>query len=148
MALLVCDTSCLITLERVDRLPLISAVFPDAVVPTTVAEEFGTVPDWLPVREVEDQRLVKSLRAQLDPGEADTLALAMEIDADVLVDEKKARRIARDLGLSVVGTLGLLLRAKQQGSIQAVRPLMDALIAADFRISDSLYEDVLRRANE
>lgn len=149
MPLVVCDTSCLITLERIDRLALVPSVFPDVVAPPAVIREFGRPLDWLPVREVEDTRLAASLRTQLDAGEADVLALTMEQEGTaVLVDEKKARRVAKELELRVVGTLGLLLRAKGQDLVPAVRPLMDALIDADFRISDALYREVLRQADE
>ena len=74
------------------------------------------------------------------------LALAHE-NAVVLIDEKKGRRIAREHGLPVIGTLGVVLRAKQQGLISAVKPLMDLLAATGFRMSDALYQDVLRRAH-
>lgn len=149
MSLVVVDTSCLIALERIDQLALVPAVFPDVVAPPVVAEEFGHSPTWLRVRTVQNTQAAAALRTQLDEGEAAVLALALETeDQTVLVDEKKARRIARQLELRTVGTLGLLLRAKQQDLVPDVRSLMDALIAADFRIADALYDEVLHRADE
>lgn len=69
-------------------------------------------------------------------------------DVLVILDDKKARRIAQQMGLRVIGTIGVLLRAKQQGLLAEIRPFIDVLQQADFRISDSLYEEALRLAGE
>ncbi len=149
MSLIIADTSCLIALERIGRLALLHAVFPEVAAPAAVAEEFGRALPWLRVRDVADRRLVRSLRTQLDKGEAEVLALALEHEGCVvLMDEKKGRRVARRLGVDVIGTVGLLLRAKRSGVVPAVRPFMDALATADFRISEALYREALRRAGE
>lgn len=149
MSLIITDTSCLITLERIDQLDLIPAVFPDVAAPPAVIGEFGWKPTWLTVLQVRDQARVEAIRTQLDIGEAEALALALEHPGSaVLVDEKKARRVAHHLGLTTIGTVGLLLRAKRQHLVPAVKPLLEALLAANFRVSDALYQEVLRRAGE
>ena len=79
-------------------------------VPPAVQAEFGVSVDWLFTRSVSDMRVVAALRTQLDEGEAQVIALAMELDdVFVILDDKKARRIARQIGLRVIGTLGILL---------------------------------------
>ena len=66
-------------------------------------------------------------------------------DVFIVLDDKKARRIAKQLGLKVIGTVGLLLRA-QKGKVTEIKPILDALQEVDFRISDTLYQEALRLA--
>lgn len=149
MPLIIPDSSCLIILERIDQLSLLRTTYPDLMMPPAVATEFGRPLTWLPTQPVADQALVASLRTQLGWGEAEVLALALEhSDCAVLLDEKKARRLAHELHIRRFGTLGLILQAKQKGTIRAVKPLIDRLIAAQFRVSQALYDEVLRLANE
>jgi hypothetical protein len=91
-----------------------------------------------------------SMLADLDDGEATTLAAASCADAPclVLIDDPVARRRARQLGLSVTGTAGLLLAAKRRGLITAVRPLLEGLMRADFRHSAEVVTAVLEEAGE
>ena len=86
----------------------------------------------------------------LDPGEIAALALALQIHADaVLVDERRGYEVARELGLPVIGVLGILLRAKSAGLVPAVRPLLDALqTEAGFWVSAQVRAEVLRQAQE
>jgi predicted nucleic acid-binding protein len=90
-----------------------------------------------------------SLHRGLDVGEATTIALAMTAHARiVLLDEQLARRVARQRGLPIVGTLGVLVTARQTGRIPAVKPIVDMLIAQGWRISPSLRSQVLRAVGE
>jgi hypothetical protein len=149
MTLVITDASCLIALDRVGRLDLIPALVSNAVAPPAVIEEFGRKPDWLREMPVQDKTVLATLRAQLDSGEAEAIAVALEHPGSILlIDERQERRLAESLGLSVLGTLGLLVQAKQRGVLEAVRPLMDALIAADFRVSEALYKHVVHLAGE
>ena len=93
---------------------------------------------------------VRELEAELDPGEAEALALAEEIRAEaVLIDEAAGRRVASRLGLPVLGTLGILLRAKQWGICGELRPLLDELQGElHFHISAGLRNDILHQAGE
>ncbi|HEU0142672.1 MAG TPA: DUF3368 domain-containing protein [Bryobacteraceae bacterium] len=73
----------------------------------------------------------------------------MELRADVIViDDGGARRLARLLGLQVVGTLGVLLQAKYLGLVPALRPLLDALRPLPFHMKKSLYDALLNAAGE
>jgi hypothetical protein len=90
------------------------------------------------------------LRQDLDAGEAEAIALAVEIEADwLLMDERLGRETARHFGRRCVGLVGILHSAKQHGYLEALRPLLDQLRdVAGFRISPALYMQVLHDADE
>lgn len=89
------------------------------------------------------------LRQALDAGEADALALADQIGANlVLLDESAARQRAKGLGLRKTGTVGILLRAKRDRVIERLRPELDELRATSFWIDEALYQRVLEAVNE
>ena len=86
---------------------------------------------------------------QIGAGESEAIALALELgNVFVLLDDKKARQIAKQLGLEIIGTIGLILRAKRKGLIEKVKPVLNELIMAGFRIKVNLYQEALRLANE
>ena len=149
MTLVVTDTTCLIALDRIDRLRVLPALFEVAAPPAVVAE-FGRCPPWLSVLPVVDVARVAGLKTALDAGEAEAIALALSFpQATLLMDEARGRRVAMRLGLDVLGTAGVLLRAKRRGLVPAVRPLLDALREEhSFRLTEALYEQVLREAGE
>lgn len=147
--LAVADSACLIGLQGIDRLDLLPRLFRRITAPPVVIAEFGPPPDWLEVVAVADVSVVRALETQLDEGEAAAIALALETEgAVILLDDKKARRVAQQLGLRIMGTIGLLLVAKKRHLIPVVRPVLDELQAAGFRISASLREEALRLAGE
>lgn len=88
--------------------------------------------------------------AQLDPGESEAIALALEIKADLLlIDERRGRTEANRLGIRITGLLGVLVEAKMQSLIPTVQPLMDDLIAtSEFRVSPALYHQILALVKE
>ena len=87
---------------------------------------------------------------ELDDGEREAISLALSTGRKrILLDEREARLVAHQLGLQVVGTLGILLLAKNQQIIQQVRPLLDAMIdIAQYWVNATLYEQVLKHAGE
>ena len=158
----VSDTSPLINLAAIQHLWLIPEIYGQVIIPQAVfneiviegigepgAEEIQSA-NWALIRTCPPSQLLDKLRVDLDPGEAEAIALAVEIGADrILMDERKGRQIAIGLSLKPVGVLGILLRAKQEKLISTVRPLMDRLLEeADFFIHDSLYNEVLILAGE
>jgi hypothetical protein len=159
---IVSDTSPLINLAIIGHLDLIPRLFQSVILPQSVLDEIVTAgaglpgadeirqADWVEVRTCQNQFLVQTLMEKLDPGEAEAIALALEIRADlILMDEDLGRKIALEYHLQPLGTLGILLKAKQSGLIFAVKPLMDSLIVkARFFIHQKLYDDVLQLAGE
>jgi predicted nucleic acid-binding protein len=99
---------------------------------------------------VQNHALVTALRRDLDRGEAETIALALELGADLtLLDEREGRHAAQLLGLRVVGVVGILLEAKANGTIHTIRPHLRALRqTAGFYLSEPLYQHALSMAGE
>ena len=90
-----------------------------------------------------------ALLSELDQGEAETIVLAQELNAEwVLMDEKAGRRKLTEMGINKIGTLGILLRAKSTGLLSAVRPEIEKLRAQHFSISQAVIDAVLREADE
>lgn len=82
-------------------------------------------------------------------GESEAITLADTMNADlIIIDERKSRSIAKDVGLRVTGTLGILVEAKRQGFIKELKPLLDKLMENGIRISRKLYLDILDLVNE
>lgn len=105
--------------------------------------------NWLKVVRVSNQITVDILSYSLDPGEAEVLALAYQLKPDfVIIDELKGRKMANYLGIDVIGTLGLLLMSKELKIIAEVKPLMQQLKKKGIWISNKLYDEVLRLAQE
>jgi predicted nucleic acid-binding protein len=145
----VTDSTCLIALERIGQLDLLPQLFAAVFAPPAVQAELGSPLEWLVVRAASDLRVITALKTQLDEGEAEAIALAMELgDVSIILDDKKARRVARQVGLAVVGTVGILLRAKRRGVLATVAPLLATLHDTGFHIAPTLYCEALRLANE
>ena len=144
----VVDSACLIGLERIGRLDLLPSLLDPIFVPPAVNQEFGARPIWMTVERPTDVGMVAALRLLVDPGESEAIVLAYEKRLRIILDDRKAREVAQRLGVPVIGTVGLLLRAKQEGVVSAVRPLRDALEAHQFRIGNALRTEALRLAGE
>ena len=81
-------------------------------------------------------------------GESAVIDLALALRVPVLMDDRLGRRLARHLGLTVIGSGGLLLVAKRRGLVSAVRPWLEALRANGYHFSPALLAELLARAGE
>jgi uncharacterized protein len=157
----VVDTSPLIFLAKLDRLDLLRKSASEVLIPEAVLREVKEQPDegsrriekavesWLQVRLVEDLRVVEVLRADLDWGEAEVIALALQTQAErVVMDDLDGRRKARRLQVNLVGTLGVLLAAQKRGEIPSLREEVERLRQQGFRVGEGLLQAVLREAGE
>ncbi|MGB5064715.1 MAG: DUF3368 domain-containing protein [Candidatus Competibacter sp.] len=99
--------------------------------------------DWIARRGVTNHPLITALRERLDPGEAETIALAVECQPCwVLMDEREGRRVARRFGLKTMGVVGVLIEAKARGLIAEVGPLLEQLRQeAGFFLSDRVIQE-------
>jgi predicted nucleic acid-binding protein len=160
--IIVSDTSAINNLAAIHYLYLLHQLYGTVLIPEAVyreltdqnfpvagATEVQTF-DWIQTRAVTDYTLVEALSNELDIGEAEAIALAVEIQSDqVLIDERRGRLVASRLNLRYTGILGVLVEAKSKGLIAEVKPLLDALISeAGFWITEPLYNSVLQLVNE
>lgn len=159
--IVVSDTSPITSLAAISRLDLLRRLYGTVVVPQAVYQELTNPPgqpggadvqslSWFTVAVARDRARVAALLDELDLGEAEAIVLTGELSGDLLLmDERLGREVAERLGLKIVGTVGVLLAAKQQGYLAAVQPVLDELIdLARFRVSGALYEAVLKAAGE
>lgn len=143
--IVVADSSPLIAFSRIGRLELINKLFGEIIIPDAVYDELTAGEhefscDWIKRKKVTDKNLVKILSAKLDQGESEAIALAMELNADILIiDEKPGRRMAMHTGLNVTGTVAILVRLARSGKIN-IKEELDNLIKNDFRLSNGLYQ--------
>ncbi|AKE66475.1 hypothetical protein MYAER_4151 [Microcystis aeruginosa NIES-2549] len=160
--IVVSDTSALANLAIVDHLWLLESIYQTVIIPDVVARELAAASNplipailqsgWIQPQPLTNSELANQLQQErgLDAGEANAIALALELQADdLLIDERLGRQEALRLGLSIIGILGILLVAKQRSLIPQVQPVMDTLISqAGFRVSSQLYQRVLALAEE
>lgn len=142
------DSACLIALERIGQLELLPALFEPVLAPPEVQREFGSPLSWLQVQAPSDSNLLAALHLLVDSGEAEAIALAMELELPIVLDDLHARAVARRLGVKILGTLALLVRAKRAGLLPFIKPVVDELTAAGFRIGEALRQEALRLAGE
>ncbi len=144
----VSDSTCLIGLERVGQLDLLPGLFSRVVIPPEVQREFGVSLPWLHIDGCFDVTLARALRMQVDGGEAEAIALARQLRFRLILDDRRARTVARNLGLPLIGTVGILLRAKQAQMVSQIKPIIDELERHEFFIAPELRVEVLRLAGE
>jgi predicted nucleic acid-binding protein len=145
--LIVSDTSCLIVLHKTEQLHLLNALFPVVIVTPEIANEFGEeLPQWIRIQKPQDIRFQRVLETQIDIGEASAINLALQIPSrQILIDERKGRKIALEMGLKVLGTVGLLILAKQKMLIPSLDHALQKLSQAGFWLSESLVKDILQK---
>ena len=154
----VADAGPLIGLARIDALTLPPVLFAETLVTETVLAECVARPD-----RPEGARILAALdnglltrcadpEASADlglgPGEASSIALALERGAGLLADDQAARRLASRLGISVIGLLGVLVLGKRAGELTAIRPAVERLVDSGYFLSTSLIDQVLGQVGE
>ena len=158
---LVCNTSPLLYLGRIALVQLLPALFDPVYVPETVILELDAGrllrPDTIDPRGLKwitrvsiSQTSVDSLPPnRLGSGERAVIAYASAQSGCVVgLDDRQARLLAQQLGLTVVGTIGILIKAKQAGLIPSVWPLLDAVHREGFHITTEVYSEALQLIGE
>lgn len=152
MKIVVCNASPIIALHQIEELDLMDELFESVVVPPAVESEVRPslhLPSWIEVRPLAQPIGVQILAASLGWGESETIALALEMEAEeVLLDDRAARLLARTLNLPVAGVLAILTRAKQEGLIDALQPRIEKLLRFSFRLSPRLINEALHSVSE
>ncbi|MBF0344084.1 MAG: DUF3368 domain-containing protein [Nitrospirae bacterium] len=158
--LIVSDSGPLISFSRANKLWIIYEVYKAVIIPTEVyneivvkgrgkpgAEEIKRS-RWITVREPKNQDEVTRLKIKFDPGESESIALAQELTATLLADERIAIKEARSRGLKITSTHLTLEEAKNRGFIASVKKELEELIAAGFRTTKELITESLQRMGE
>jgi uncharacterized protein len=146
----------LINLAKVGHFSLLKDLFQRVLIPRGVFEEVmvhgagqpGSMETrsarWISRRKLKQPDIANILMAELDRGEAEAIALALQEKADwLLIDERKGRRFAQQAGLKVKGTLGILIEGVRHGRIEALRPILDEMITKGTWVTPTVYNQVL-----
>lgn len=151
------DAGPLIYLAGTDNLELLRLLFGRVVTPRLVHSEVVVAgagllgasevaqATWI---EIEDSDPDPTLMVLLDVGEAAAIPLAERLGATLLCDDGDARKIARDRGLTIIGTLGVLLRAKRAGHLSAIAPIVSRMASVGMFISPAILSQLLDAAGE
>ena len=158
------NTSPVSNLASIGRLQLLRSQFATVWIPDAVFQELAAHPDpiardsiqnaireqWIQICTPQGSGLLQILLLQLHQGEAEDIALATDLKAGiVLIDEQEGRQLASRAGFAVTGVLGILLHAKRNGQITAIKPEIDRLRSkARFFVAASLEAQVLAAAGE
>lgn len=158
--IIISDTSPLVCFRHLNKIDILRDLFNQIIIPPEVYKElvaFNIVEKkfleqypFITIQQPKNLHLVNELLDVLDIGEAEAIALSVELKPDLLlIDEVQGREIARKYNIPIKGVLGILLLAKEQGLIPAVKPLIEKLISEiNFRIHHTLLEKILNKANE
>ena len=159
--IVVVNTSPIIYLSSINSLSLLKELFHEIFIPDAVKMEivsggknnFGFQEiqggKWIKTQNIRNELAKKYLQTDIDEGEAEVIILAEELKANtIIMDDRLGRKIARLRGITVIGTLRLLVIAKGKGIITEVKPLLNKLKEAGFWVSDSVYKDILMQSNE
>jgi predicted nucleic acid-binding protein len=147
MAVIV-DTSCLIILSKIGKIDCLKRLFGEILIPSSVLNEFGEkIPDFIQVyQEPIDINILQPSQTSLDKGESEVIALAIEKNAQgVVIDEKKGRKVAKGMGLKVIGTLGLLVLAHTKGIIEDLEKVIKEVKDQGFFIADKHLRDIRQK---
>ena len=154
----VANTTPIISLATIGRLDILEKLFCKIIIAEAVYQEIKAKQSYayyqvdspfIEVQKIQGFLYKELLLAQLDSGEAETIILAKEINADfVIIDENLGYKIANNVGLTAIRTLSILLKAKENGHVIRLKPLLDEMIEKGRWYSNSVYRAFLTQAGE
>ena len=163
MRKVVVNSTPLIALCHVGHMDILKAMYECVYVPEAVYCEISAKPEsicknyidnaiqqgWISVRHIHNKLAKSVFKTQLHDGEVEVMILAKEMDADLIIlDDQNARKYAKHLGLTITGTLGVLIKAKQLGYIPVLNPILTQLLEHHIYISEELILNCLEQAGE
>ena len=143
-----------------NQLDLLRRLYEDITVPKAVFEEVTqkndlvrkevTAASWIHIETVQDTKAKRMYRAKLHDGEVEVMILAQEHEGEhlVVIDDNAARTTAQFLGLTLTGTMGVLIKAKELGYIDSVMPIVNRMEEKQIFFSTGLKERVKRLSHE
>ncbi len=149
----VSDSTCIISLAKIGKLEILKELFGEILIPKAVygeiyhpgKEGFEEIRRAIFIKTVNisDKKLIKFLKEYIDDGETESIVLAIENNADLIIlDDRDARKIAKRFNLRVIGTLGILLLASKNGIIKDIKPVIGKLKKKGFYISKNLEDKI------
>lgn len=144
------DASCLIILSKINELRLLNLVIGSIITTPEIALEVCfDLPDWVEIVSPVNLQPLTEMPSSIDRGEATAIALALEHpEATLIIDDLTARNHAVRLGLHVTGTIGVIIKAKRDNHIPAIRPLIEKIRQTNFRFSETVERNAYRLAGE
>lgn len=159
--IIVSDTTCISHLALVGLHELLPRLFGQVIIPPAVGLEIARGAakhaeiekalhaPWLEIRTLQSPARADELALTIDRGEAEAIALALELGCPLLMDDLPGRRCAEAFQLKITGTLGVLVEAKKRGWVEALKPVLTRMVSQDrFRISPALLERILKEVGE
>ena len=142
---IIADTSCLILLMKIGKLEILKKLYSKVFITDEVAKEFGVaLPVWIKIKKLSNKNSLTILKLDLGIGEASSIALAIELENSFLIlDDLRARKCAKKLGLKFTGTLGVIAEAFSNGYIKSVKAVLNQIKKTDFRLSAELEKKLL-----
>lgn len=161
MRKVVVNTTPLIALSHVGQLDILRKLYGEIIIPEAVYRELSVKTEstckkavdsslsWIRVEKIENQMAKSMYKTQLHDGEVEVMILSLEIGADVvIIDDANAKKHAKYLGLPVTGTLGILIKAKQEGYVYELKPILRQMAENGIYISPKLIEMCLKQVGE
>ena len=155
----VSNTTPIISLLKLGKLELLQQLYTEINIPVAVYNEIEAgkskiyykdlaLQNQIKIKEIQDRKALRYF-LDLDAGEAEAIVLATESDADlILIDERLGRLHAKNAGLKVTGIIGVLVKAKSEGLIESLKPLLNDLTEKGVWISEKLKKDILKKIGE
>lgn len=160
MRKVIVNSTPIIILSNAQSLSVLKSVYQEITIPKAVFDEVTAKEDsacnelknnldWIYIENISNQSSKRMYQAKLHAGEVEVMILAQETNADlVILDDNAAKKTAKFLGLTVTGTMGVLLKAKSLGFISEVKPIIDRIKDNGFFITNELYNLILNQAGE
>jgi len=150
--MIISDSSTLIILLDLNRMHLLSNLFPKIIIPETVYQEIPFKQPlkndaFIEIRQAQETEILKTLSSILDKGESEAIALALETNLKLIIDEKKGRKIAMNQGIKIIGLLGIVYLNIKKGFLTTTQAqtFLDEAIEHGYRINQKLINDMFEQ---
>jgi predicted nucleic acid-binding protein len=148
--IVIADTSCLILFSKIKLLHILNDLYSTVFITPEVADEFEEpIPQWITTQSAQQSWIDFFNAYNLGAGELTSLALAMQLkNVTVILDDEKAKKIAKSFHLEVTGSLGIIVKAKRNSVIKNVKEVLNKIKQTNFHLPASLEETILKASGE
>lgn len=157
----VSNTGPIVALAKADQLALLRLLYGEVLIPPAVHRELlakagpeaGRIDDGLagflrvtPISPPSGE--LDRLTSGLGAGEQQAISLALEVGGLLVIDDRAGRKAAGELGIATTGAVGVLLKAKQEGHLAMIGPVLETIRSHGYWLSDAVVETAMRLADE